>query len=195
MKMILFIFAFLFLQSGYCDLTTKEMQSLEGTYSNKNGDNLTISFALTEENQEQPNLFGPEVINFDLALRLANYLADGVDSFEMTQKNFTHKKDGNYFFEYIAKDCDNPGCANFDVEVKISSKKNTSEPVKINIMVEADVEEIVGENLSEDEIENLTDETLGEFCAEYYGVNEAVGYMNGGYFCTYEIEIVLSKNN
>ncbi len=191
------IFTFLLLSfctsQAFSNLSTDDMTKIAGEYSNKRGDALSVSFTLEEANKEQPSLFGPQVVNFNLDLSLDNSLADGIDTFELDEENFIEQENGTYVFNDYEDDCDNPGCANYDLTLKFINKKKGGYWISAKIEVSADVSEIMFENFNEDEYENLTDETLGEFCAEYFGAKEANGSTDYAH-CEYEVEIFLSAD-
>lgn len=49
----------------------------------------------------------------------------------------------------------------------------------------------MGENFDDAELETLTDEELAEFCAEYYGGQNAYADVEYGH-CSYDVNVFLS---
>lgn len=183
----------LFSLSAFGELNLEDMEKLRGEYSNKRGDALSITLSLEEENEEQPSLFGPEVVIFDVTLTLANALGDGIDMFELTEHHFYSSENGVYTFQDSEDDCDNPGCANYNLVLEVIPKKEGGFWAKASIYFSEDMAQTAAEVLGDEAYENLDDEEFGNFCADYHGLDKAYGYIDSG-TCDYEVEVFLSQD-
>lgn len=113
----------LFAQQAFCEMSVEDMKVISGEYENSRGDAMSVSLDFEEVDPSQPSLFGPEVLNFSLVMTLNESLADGIDTFELDEDDFMAKEDGSFVFEDIEDDCDNPGCADYELSLSIIPKK------------------------------------------------------------------------